>query len=67
MHSVSEVEAGEEMGPTDDVVGIKETKCAIIKGRDELYPVQSLSLPTGPMGFINLEPADPEDVHPGLS
>jgi len=57
------VEARDEVGATDDVLGIEEPKCAFLVLGDKLGPVQPLCLPPSPIISVNLEPTDPEDIH----
>ena len=59
------VKAGDEMGATDDVVGVKEPKRAVLVAGDKLYPVQPLCFPPGSMRVVDLEPMDPKYVHAG--
>ena len=63
---VSMVKTWDEVRPTDDVVGVKETKGSIFKTWDELDSIQPFGFPAGSVCFINLEPADPKDIHFGL-
>jgi len=57
------VETWDEVGPTDHILGIEEAKRAVLKARDEIDAIQPFCFPPGSVGFINLEPANPEDVH----
>ena len=57
------VETWNEMGSTDHILGIKETKRAILEARDELDAIQPFHFPPSSMGFIDPEPTNPEDVH----
>ena len=63
---MSEFEAGDEMGSTDDVVGVNKTERAILEGRDGLYSIQPLRFPPSSVGLVDLEPTDPKNIHPGL-
>ena len=54
------------MGAMDYVVWVEETKCAILKGWGGFESIESLGFPPGPEGLIKLEPANPEEVHPGF-
>ena len=66
MCPVCKIKPGDEVGPTDDVVRVKKSKRVILEGWDKLDPVQPFGFPPGSMRLINLEPADPENVHPDL-
>lgn len=61
---MSEIEARDEVGSTDNVVRVEKTKCVIFEGRYELDPVQPLGFPPRSVRLIDLEPTDPEDIHP---
>ena len=64
---MSEIEPTNEVGPTDDVVGIQKPKHIILESQDVLDPVQLFSLPPSSMGLIDLEPVNPQDIHPVLT
>ena len=52
------------MGPMDDVVWVKKPKRVVVEGWDKLDPIESLRFPSSSMSAINLEPPNPEDIHP---
>lgn len=60
------VETWNEVGATDDVVGVKEPKCAFILLRNESNPVEAFCFPSGLVLLVDCKPTDPEDVHIGL-
>ena len=57
------METWNEVGPTDYVFRIKEAKRAILEAWDELDAIQPFCFPSGSVGFIDPEPANPEDIH----
>ena len=56
-------EARDEVGTTYNVLGIEEPKCALVVVGGKLDTVQALCFPPRPMFLVDLEPADPQDVH----
>lgn len=64
---MSEIEPTNEVGPTDDVIGIQKPKCIILESQDVLDPVQLFSLPPSSTSLVNLEPANLQDIHPVLA
>ena len=64
--SMSKNKTRDEMGATDYVVWVEETKCTILKGWGGFESIESLGFPPGPEGLIELEPVNPEEVHPGF-
>lgn len=61
---MSEIKARDKMGPMDDVVWVKKPKRVVVEGWDKLDPIESLRFPSSSMSAINLEPPNPEDIHP---
>jgi len=57
------IEAGDEVGAADDVLRIKEPKCTLLVVRDKLDTVQPFCFPPRPMFLVDVEPADPENIH----
>ena len=57
------VETWDEVGPSDYVLGVEEAEGTILKAGDKLDAVQSFGFPAGSVGFIDHEPANPEDIH----
>ena len=60
---MSMVKTRDEVGPADDVVGVEEAEGTIFEARDKLDSIQPFGFPAGSVRFIDLEPADPKDVH----
>jgi len=65
IHDDPFVEAGDEVGATDDIVRVEEPKRAFLGTGDKLHPVQPLCFPPGVVCAVDLEPANPEYVHAG--
>lgn len=59
------IETGNEVDAANDVVGVKEAKCALVETRKEPNLVEALRFPSSLMSPVDLEPADPEDIHFG--
>lgn len=55
-----------EVCATDNVVRIEKPKRAILRAWDKVETIQSLSPPPSAVGFVNLKPADPNNVHSGF-
>ena len=61
---MSENETRDEVGSADDVVWVKEAKRAILEGWNKSEPIEPLGFPPRPVSLVDLEPANPDDVHP---
>jgi len=60
------VETRNEVGAADYVFRVEEAECAVFEAWDKLDAIQPLGFPAGPVIFVNLEPANPKDVHSDL-
>jgi hypothetical protein len=60
IHDTLFVEAGDKVSAANDVVGVEEPECAILKTRDELDPIQPLRFPPRTICVVNLKPTNPE-------
>ena len=54
-----------EVDAMDDIVRVKEPKSTTAQDRDKLYPIQPFCFPASLVFLVELEPANPEDVHVG--
>ena len=57
------VKARDEVGTMHNVLGIEEPKHTLVIVGGKLDTVQALCFPPRPMFLVDLEPADPQDVH----
>jgi len=57
------IEAGDEVGATDDILRVEEPKRTLRVVRDKLDTVQPFCFLPRPVFLVDLEPADPEDIH----
>ena len=60
------METWDEVGTADYIFRVKEPKGAILEAGYKLDAIQPFCLPAGSVGFVNFEPANPENVHPGF-
>jgi hypothetical protein len=61
---MSKSETRDEVAPTDDVIWVEKPKCVVLEGQNKLEPIQPFGFPPSSVVLVNLEPTNPEDVHP---